>query len=128
MAELHIYADDLIAKTHDAIQVNALVDVVRELAPNDDHIISTDQDLFEVVVRLESVSGAQAERFISRIVELSRTSGRSFTINTNLNEKEHRAHLKRDTNYVPVDGSVIHVRPTEGPVLHAYFQYLFGAL
>ena len=128
MAELHIYADDTRKNSHDAAQVSALVDVVRELLPEDDRNISSDADLFEVVVRVESVSRAQAERFISRIVELSRTSGRSFSINTSLNDKEHHEILQRDINYVPVDGSVIHVRPTEGPVLHAYFQYLFGAL
>lgn len=128
MAELHIYADDIPKNSHDAAQVSALVDVVRELLPEDDRDISTDADLFEVVVRFDSISPAKAERFISRIVELSRTSGHSFTINTSLNDKEHRALLQRDINYVPVDGSVIHVRPTEGPVLHAYFQYLFVAL
>jgi hypothetical protein len=128
MAELQIYADDLSENPYDADLVKALVEVVRELLPDKPQNLSIDPGSVEVAAQLESVTIVQAERFVSRIVELSRTSGHSFTINTTFNDEENRAHIQRDPNYLIVDGSVIHVRPTEGPVLHAYFQYLFTAL
>ena len=108
--------------------MKSLIEVVRELVPDKPQSISFDSVTVEVATQLDSFSSAQAKRFVARKVELSRTSGHSFTINTTFNDEENRAHRQRDPNYLSTGGNVIHVRPTEEPVLHAYFQYLFAPL
>lgn len=106
-----------------------LNDVVSELVSADrSHIVKPiEGGLLELRVAIEEISEPQAERFVDRMIALSRSSGRAFTISVTLDEAAHLKQIEKYPSHILGDEHVVHVRPSEGTVLHGYFRYLFGA-
>lgn len=127
MTEIRVSVDDSSDAHRDGALMNQLVELLRELAPDEPYNISLAANLPEVTVKLHAISEAHSDRFVERVVELSRATGRVFTVTTMLDDAARRAQLKRFPDHIVGDGYIIHVRSTEAPALHAYFRYLFGA-
>ena len=123
MARLRVSVDDTGTWSTDSNLMHSLIDIVLDLSPVDAPAASAPG---EVTALLGSVSRTQVERFVSRLVDLSRIRGVSFTVATVLNDEENQALRQRHAKSPSSDGHIVHVRPTEGPVLLGYFEYVLG--
>jgi hypothetical protein len=77
-------------------------------------------------VPVDGLSQPQIQRFIERIVDLSRSAEQTFSILVTLDGQARLLHLAKRPGDILGDGHLIWVRPTEGAALSAYFGYLFG--
>lgn len=82
----------------------------------------------DVRATVETPGIAQVGPFIEQMLEISRRADARICVQVTL---DHFARLRVLSNYpgqVMGDGHLVWVRPTEGQVLHGFFQYLFGPL
>ena len=126
MSELQISADKVHGDARDADVAMSLANIIRDLTGR--ATVFIDPATLTTLVPLQEVSAAQTEHFVNELLALSRSSTYTFTITTTLDEHRRGVLLEKEPGRFFGDGEVVQVRPDEGTVLLAYFQYLFGDL
>ncbi|WP_157572293.1 hypothetical protein [Nevskia soli] len=124
MSELQISADEVHGDARDADVAAALANIIRDLTGRP--AVFVDPATLTALVSLQDFSATQTEHFVNELLALSRSTTYTFTITATLDEHRRRALLAKRPGRFLGDGEVVHVRPDEGAVLHAYFQYLLG--
>jgi hypothetical protein len=129
MSVVEIRTDPVEEGTGGSIPAAMLIDIARDLLPSDQgaSIPPVHSDEIGVTVEVHIISEAQSERFVNRLIALSASTGRAFTIIVTLDEPAQRKQIEKYPDHILGDGHIVHVRPDEGSTLHGFFRYLFAA-
>ena len=128
MSQLRVCVDEQANSAPDDTLLDRLLAVVRELVPEHPASVSCNVAMLEVLAFLQAPTESNIGRFVESILALSRSTGRSFTVVTAMDDTALQAQVRKFPQLKLFGGDhIVHVRPGEEASLRSYFRFLFGA-